>query len=861
MALLTLDERKAIFKSLGYGEYNESSIKAFQRDYLLRGSDVDGKYGSNTDNALRTVYYTKYYTKNFSPKEFVCECGGKYCCGYPDYMKPAELIHIQNIRDHYGRPIKITSGLRCKTWNKKCGGSIQNSLHMSGLALDFYQSGVTDTLGNRKASIKWIKKQPNHHYTYGNGINSYGNGVSAPYMGNALHTDTNNNVEPVHPKYDGGSEPTPTPQPTSTPTPTPKARLTVDGIGGKATVRLMQEYFDCVVDGFISGQMQSQHKYYPSLTAVTFTKKNPKGSPCVKKLQKWLGVSADGILGEKTVKAWQKKLGVTADGIFGKNSMKAWQKFLNKEFQKKDAIPQETQKNPSEDATQPSAPIVEGKAPYKVIDVSDWQDKINWQKVRADGVVGAIIRYADGNTLDKRFDENMRGAIAAGLHVGAYIFSRAKTKKTAQSEAERLFNACKPYAVDMPLYIDLEASGLGKYADQSAEAFLNRIASFGGRGGVYANLNWWNNYLKDTARNYSSNAFWIAQYNDKMTYKTPGIMGMWQYSSSGTVNGIKGRVDMDWCYVAYWDKAVTPSEPITEPKPTEPITPPTEAETKPQEPITALAYKGEMPTLKITKTNAEVIADAVKWAVWIAGDNSFHYGYTNKHGSKDSDKWSPNAHHNGCYFCGTNTDKGGRSKKGIVDYKKTYCCNPFVGAAWAHGGCVQKALKLCQDGSSWDYHKGKGYDVSSLFTKLGKPKKSELKKGDVLCSNSHVALYIGDGKIVHASGGDDNVKGSKKWNNSIRVQELTDAKYKSFTRVYRYNSRVDATNNIYFGEISKRVEHLQHYLVWYGYAITADGIFGEQTHIAVKDMQGKLGLTADGIVGAMTLEAMGKVVR
>ena len=208
MALLTVNERKAIFKQLGFGEYNEKSILAFQKKYMLRKSDYDGVYGPNTDNTLRTVFYTLKYTKNFKPEEFRCECNGKYCCGYPSYMKPAELIHIQAIRDHWKKPITVTCGLRCKTWNSKLGGSIQNSLHMSGQAIDFYQRGVTDTLANRKLSIKWIKKQPNHHYTYGNGINSYGNAVRAPYMGNALHTDTNDKVKPVHPEW---KEPAPAP--------------------------------------------------------------------------------------------------------------------------------------------------------------------------------------------------------------------------------------------------------------------------------------------------------------------------------------------------------------------------------------------------------------------------------------------------------------------------------------------------------------------------------------------------------------------------------------------------------------------------------------------------------------------------
>ena len=189
MALLTENERKAIFKELGLGAYNKTNILKFQKKYMLRKSDYDGIYGTNTDNTLRTVYNVHKYTKNFKPEEFRCECGGRYCCGYPTYMKVNELKHIQTIRDHWGKPITITCGMRCKPYNSRLSGSIPNSRHLSGKALDFYMRGVTDTLANRKTAIKWIKKQPNHNYTYGNGINSNGYAVRAPYMGNALHTD------------------------------------------------------------------------------------------------------------------------------------------------------------------------------------------------------------------------------------------------------------------------------------------------------------------------------------------------------------------------------------------------------------------------------------------------------------------------------------------------------------------------------------------------------------------------------------------------------------------------------------------------------------------------------------------------
>lgn len=190
MALLSKNIRKYRFNLLGLGEYNEANIRKLQKKYL-RSQDVDGIYGKNTDNLLRHLYNVELCAPNFRPEEFKCECGGKYCTGYPSYMKRVELRNLQKIRDHYGRPMVVTSGLRCRGWNSRCGGSIQNSLHLIGRACDFYIKGVTDTLANRRSSIRWMKTLPNTHYIYGDGINSNGYYVSAPYMGNAMHYDTN----------------------------------------------------------------------------------------------------------------------------------------------------------------------------------------------------------------------------------------------------------------------------------------------------------------------------------------------------------------------------------------------------------------------------------------------------------------------------------------------------------------------------------------------------------------------------------------------------------------------------------------------------------------------------------------------
>lgn len=121
---------------------------------------------------------------------------------------------------------------------------------------------------------------------------------------------------------------TPTAKPQS-PTEPSDGKLLVNGYMDKKSVERMQQFFGTTKDGIISGQKASLWKdRYPSFlkSVLDFS---GKGSECVKKLQKWLGVKQDGILGEATVKAWQKKLGVTVDGCFGTKSCEAWQKYLN----------------------------------------------------------------------------------------------------------------------------------------------------------------------------------------------------------------------------------------------------------------------------------------------------------------------------------------------------------------------------------------------------------------------------------------------------------------------------------------------------------------------------------------------------
>lgn len=180
---------------------------------------------------------------------------------------------------------------------------------------------------------------------------------------------------------------------------------------------------------------------------------------------------------------------------------------------------------------------------------------------------------------------------------------------------------------------------------------------------------------------------------------------------------------------------------------------------------------------KRSETAQDVINGACAWAEAIAADNSFHYGTPE------------GGHHNGCYFCGTQPDS--KKNSGMVDWEKTYCCNPFVHAAFAHGGGDPEMLKMCKKGRSYDWN---SYPSAPMFKSMGNLPISKLEKGDVLCMYGHVMLYIGNKKFAEAGGygEDNNKKGSKSWNDSIAITPATHC----YSAVYRYIGKGGGTMDI-----------------------------------------------------------------
>lgn len=179
-------------------------------------------------------------------------------------------------------------------------------------------------------------------------------------------------------------------------------------------------------------------------------------------------------------------------------------------------------------------------------------------------------------------------------------------------------------------------------------------------------------------------------------------------------------------------------------------------------------YKPSQKTITVVSrksTRKEQIDAAVAWAIRIAANNSFCYGS------------GSGAHHNGCYFCGTNYGPR-KYMKPSKRYKKTYCCNPFIHAAYAHGAKHPRMLAGCRRASGIGMQK-RTFWKFGCWKCVGKPSYGKLQKGDVLVKHNHVAMYIGRHRMVEASGG--------TWSaSSISAHHMSKREYRKFSFVMRY---------------------------------------------------------------------------
>ncbi len=192
------------------------------------------------------------------------------------------------------------------------------------------------------------------------------------------------------------------------------------------------------------------------------------------------------------------------------------------------------------------------------IDVSIFQYDIDWKKVKADGIDYAIIRiggrYYGGGGLypDDYFEKNYKEARAAGVKVGIYFYSQAKDEEEAREEVDYFMDILDGRDLDMPVYMDYECPSGSRISKMSKTegtknviAFCKAVESYGYEAGFYSYPAFINKYV-DPSQISGTYAVWVAHYHKYCSYSYD--YDMWQYTSGGKVNGISGRVDMNFYY-------------------------------------------------------------------------------------------------------------------------------------------------------------------------------------------------------------------------------------------------------------------------------------------------------------------------
>ena len=205
--------------------------------------------------------------------------------------------------------------------------------------------------------------------------------------------------------------------------------------------------------------------------------------------------------------------------------------------------------------TYATKPGIGAGAIFEGVDVSVYQGNIDWNKAKADGIEFAIMRAGYGKYVsqkDKYFDQNMKNAKAAGLPCGVYWFSYALTPEDAIKEADACYEVIKNYKLEYPVSFDMETESQMKLPKETVaqiiEAFCGRMESYGYYTTLYTYASFLNYKVED--RIFDKYDIWVAHYNTSKPAFNRNY-GLWQYSCTGSVQGITGNVDRDYVYLDY----------------------------------------------------------------------------------------------------------------------------------------------------------------------------------------------------------------------------------------------------------------------------------------------------------------------
>lgn len=189
------------------------------------------------------------------------------------------------------------------------------------------------------------------------------------------------------------------------------------------------------------------------------------------------------------------------------------------------------------------------------IDVSRYQGSINWNNVAAAGKQFVIVRLGSSNNsglyVDPYFLQNVNGAHAAGLRVGAYYYTYATTQSGVIDELSLFLNVLEGLQLEYPVFVDVEdtkLSALGRTQLTGLVQYaMDILYQRNWYAGWYSYTNFINSYLNPSQL--SGYPLWLADYRSQPGYT--GSYAMWQFSSTGSVGGITGACDLNYSYTDF----------------------------------------------------------------------------------------------------------------------------------------------------------------------------------------------------------------------------------------------------------------------------------------------------------------------
>ena len=486
------------------------------------------------------------------------------------------------------------------------------------------------------------------------------------------------------------------------------------------------------------------------------------------------------------------------------------------------------------------------KKGVKGMDISVWQpgftDFISFKKA---GYGYLICKISEGQSTDKCFEQHYTNCIKNNVPVGAYVFSHATNNAKAIAEANYALKVLNGRKLDLPIFIDLEASDInyGWNVDITpvALAFGEAIKSAGYKWGVYANQSWLINKLDIAALRKAGAIIWCAKYSSEQ----PTVYcDIWQYSDHGRVDFFKSNLDMN---VVMHDIEVGDVVDNNEP-PKEPI------EEKPEE-----------GNNKMTKTQA-----IEKVSAWFRAQ----VGYLEKRTNAQLEDKTANAGNNNWNKYADYIDK---NYPAFYNGRKNgySWCDIFVDCGFIQVFGYENALKMLYQPTK---STGAGCKYSADYYKAHNAFYRKPQVGDQVFfgdygNEGHTGIVVAvSGNIIttvegNTSGGygvESNGDGVylKKYN--ISTQYIPGFGRPNWGVVSSNVGKEEVSVTVSYptiklGSKGSDVKKAQQLLIAKGYscgAAGADGDFGAATYNAVKKFQAANGLEADGIVGANTWAAL-----